>query len=222
MKSVQEESEGLERRCVCELYILGLCERKISDLPYLKQQIFRQRSREMRQVVSREPMPNTKPWMPYQRHPVSPNTQAWHRLTEGEKAFSPSCLMDLLPSVSAKWLLVLHVVSITLTESALWLHASALRRFKLFFTWKWWKMAHPRGWSQNRREPGWWSWAQEVWASFFSYGRLTAPYHSPALMWDLEKEVDGEKQQQTRESSISWEGKEKHGMLWKCNSIHPV
>lgn len=30
-------------------------------------------------------MPNTKPWMPYQRHMVSPNTQAWHRLTEGDR-----------------------------------------------------------------------------------------------------------------------------------------
>ncbi|KAG7271565.1 hypothetical protein CRUP_027839 [Coryphaenoides rupestris] len=41
-----------------------------------RQQIFRQRSREMRQVVSGEPMPNTKPCIPYQEQPASPNTQA--------------------------------------------------------------------------------------------------------------------------------------------------
>ena len=51
--------------------------------PYRTLQIFRQRSREMRQVVRREPMPNRKPCIPYHKQPASPNTQAWHRLARG-------------------------------------------------------------------------------------------------------------------------------------------
>lgn len=148
----------------------------MSDLPYLKKQIFRQRSAEMRQVVSKEPMPNTKPWMPYQRHPVSPNTQAWHKLTEGERR-------ALVPP--AYW-----IITFCLRQMAAGLNVYCCLWVdnKVFCTWKWWKMAFPRGWSQNRRVPGWWSWAPEVWASFSSYSRLTTPCHSPALMWHLEKE----------------------------------
>lgn len=54
-------------------------------------------------------------------------------------------------------------------------------------TWMWWKTALQGGWSQNHRQPGWWSWALEVGASSFSYNILTAPYHCPAMMWHLEE-----------------------------------
>lgn len=85
------------RVCVCFVLFGPVCasvsRASQNILPYLKQQIFRQRSMEMRQVVRREPMPNTKPCMPYQRHPVSPNTQAWHKLTEGKKDLDP-CLIS--------------------------------------------------------------------------------------------------------------------------------
>lgn len=147
-----------------------------SNLPYLKQQILRQRSKEMRQVVSRDPMPNTKPWMPYQRHPVSPNTQAWHRLTEGrEKGLIDYHLLSLTNDCwSVRAIVPKLMPGCLLVDSC---------------TWKWWKMAPPRGWSQNRRQPGWWSWALEVWASFFSYNRLTTLCHSPTLMRYLQAET---------------------------------
>ena len=68
------------RKLLCKLL---LCKKMMSHLPHLKLQILKQRHAEMRQVVRREPVPNTDSLNAVPKAlRLSPNTQAWHRQRE--------------------------------------------------------------------------------------------------------------------------------------------